>query len=138
MEPMEVAEAFQQATKREKQAKAELADATAELRKLEQKMIELIVDGKLPESFKLNGKPIYTREEIWASPKGKDHKALAKVLKDLGLVEFLPQTVNSQTISGYVREFKDKETGELVGIPEELLAVLNITRKSRCIASGLT
>lgn len=134
---MEVAEAFQQASKEVKRLKKDLSDAQVELRKREAQMIELIEGGKLPESFKLNDKPIYTREDIWASAKNGDHDALVAVLNKLGLTEYLPKTVNSQSISGFVRGFKDEDTGELVGIPDELLAVLNITKTPRVIASGL-
>lgn len=134
---MEVAEAFQQASKRVKDAKSELAKAQTEVRKLEAQMVELIEARKLPASFQLNGKPIYTREDIWASAKDGDHDALVVVLKTLGYTEYLPRTVNSQSISGFVRGFKDDDTGELVGIPEELQAVLNITKTPRVIASGL-
>lgn len=137
MEPMEIAEAFRIASKRVKDAKMELKDANVELGKLESVMLDLIENEKLPASFSHNGASIYTREEIWASAKDKDHAAVVAVLESLGLVEYLPQTVNSQSLSGYIREFKD-ESGELVGIPEELLAVLKITKKPRVIAAGLS
>lgn len=133
---MEVAEAFRVASKRVKDAKKELKDASTDAAKLEQRMLDLIENGKLPASFAHNGASIYTREEIWASPLDGNHERLTGVLESLGLMEYLPRTVNSQSISGYIREFKNDE-GELVGIPEELAAVLNITKKSRCIAAGL-
>lgn len=134
---MQVAEAFQAASRKVKLLTADLKEARSEMARLEGRMLGLVEEGKLPESFRLNGSPIYTREEIWASPADGNHEAVAAVLLSLGLVEYLPRTVNSQSISGYIREFKDEKTGELIGVPEELQAVLNITKKPRCIAAGL-
>lgn len=133
---MEVAEEFRKASVRLKDAKKELKDAAEASAKLERQMLDLIEDGKLPESFRHNGASIYTREEVWASPKDGDHQAVVAVLKELGLTEYLPSNVNSQSISAYVRGFRNEQTGELENLPPELEAVLKITKKARCIASG--
>lgn len=135
---MEVAEAFRKASKRLKDAKKELKEAAAEVSSLEGRMLDLMEAGKLPESFRHNGASIYTREEIWASPADGNHQAVVEVLESLDLHEYLPSNVNSQSISAYVRGFRNEETGELEGLPTELEAVLKITRKSRCIASGVS
>lgn len=134
---MDIANQFQEVSRRTKRLKKELADATAEQKKLEGQMLQLIEDGRLPESFKLNGNPIFTREDLWASPLDGDHSRLVDVLKELGLVEYLPSSVNSQSISAYVRGFRDVETGEIVGLPEQLAAALKITKTPRVIATGL-
>lgn len=134
---MEIARQFQDVSARAKQLKKDLAVAMVEQRKLEAQVLQLIEDGRLPESFSLNGKPIYTREELWASPADGNHARLVSVLRELGLVEYLPSNVNSQSMSAYVRGFRDPETGEIVGLPEDLAAALKITKKPRVIAAGL-
>lgn len=140
---MEVATEFQAADRLVKNLKAELKDASAKLAKLESRMVDLIADGKLPSSFKLGKGNIHLRHEMWASPKDGDHPRLSEVLADLKLYEYLPRTVNSQSLSAFVREFRD-EIGEVQiqsedhpdGLPQELADVLNITNTPRVRATG--
>lgn len=140
---MEVAARYYEADALVKLAKRELAAAERVLKPLQEQMLQLIENGKLPASFKHAQGSIYTQTQLWASPKDGDHKRLSDVLESLGLVEYLPQTVNSQSISGFVREFRN-ELGEVVvqdedhpeGLPKELADVLNISERTTVKASG--
>lgn len=142
-EPMEVANLYYEADAVVKSAKRQLADAEKRLKPLQEQMLQLIEDGKLPTSFKFGRGSIYTQSQLWASPKDGDHERLSNVLESLGLVEFLPKTVNSQSISGFVREFRN-ELGEIVvqseehpdGLPVPLAEVLNISERTSVKASG--
>lgn len=126
-----------------KAAKRALALAEKDLKPLQEQMLQLIEDGKLPTSFKFGNGTIYTQSQLWASPKDGNHARLTDVLKSLGLVEYLPQTVNSQSMSGFVREFRN-DLGEVVvqdedhpdGLPKELAEVLNISERTSLKASG--
>jgi hypothetical protein len=77
--------------------------------------IELAIENDdLPDGFKAGGRTFYDSAQLWAGPahgdNGKpDHAALSEVLEDLGLVEYLPSTVNSQSFSAYVREHLDPD-----------------------------
>lgn len=140
---MEVARQYYEADAVVKAAKRQLADAERELKPLQEQMLQLIENGKLPESFKYSKGSIYTQSQLWASPKDGDHGRLATVLESLGLVEYLPKTVNSQSLSSFVREFRN-EFGEVVvqsedhpdGLPKALADVLNISERVSVKASG--
>ena len=139
-EPMEVASAFYRADARVKELQSQLADAKDEKDKLEAQMLELFEQGRLPHSFKHDRGTIYLHTQMWASAKNKDHEAVSRVLESLGLYEFLPKTVNSQSLSAYVREFRD-ELGQIKiggpdGLPEELANVLNISERASVRATG--
>lgn len=140
---MAVASEFQEANREVKDLQVQLNNAKKRLTTLESRMVDLIADGKLPTSFALGKGNIHLRSEMWASPKGGDHETLTTVLSELGLYEYLPRTVNSQSLSAYIREFRD-ELGEIVlksdehpdGLPVELASVLNIVTTPRVRATG--
>lgn len=134
---MDIAKRFEKRS-RQKKRLAELMKAVQkDLNDLEMQMLDLMEQEKLPSRFEgLLGTSIYTREEIWASPAGGDHAALAAALRRHGLVEFLPSSINSQKLSAYVREHYNKQTGEFEGLPDDLFTALNITKKQRVISSG--
>jgi hypothetical protein len=70
------------------------------------------------------------------------------VLQSLGLIEYLPKTVNSQSLSAYVREFRDElgqvkigtvpQDGTLAtdGLDPRLADILNLTEKFDVKATG--
>lgn len=110
--------------------------------------------GKWPLSGKVDGANLHHKLEVWASPikndlNKPDHDQLSVVLEALELFEFLPKTVNSQTMSGYVRDHLHEDDDDDVkampiedrllhnGFPPELLAVLNITEKDVINANQL-
>lgn len=137
---MEVAAAFYESDARVKTAELELKDAREERGKLEDQMKDLIEQNKLPSSFKQGRGSIYTHSQLWASVKDKDHERATGVLESLGLVEFLPSTVNSQKLSAYVREFVDDlgqvKIGGEDGLDPRLAEVLNITERVSVRATG--
>lgn len=133
---MQVAERFVQNTRQKKRLEADLKVIKEQLENDMQAVLGLMEDGQLPESFKLNGATVFTREDIWASP-SEGHEALAAALSELGLVEYLPKSVNSQSLSAYVREHKDDD-GEFDEslIPETLRAKLKISRTTKAVVTG--
>lgn len=146
LEPMEVAALFEDLNRKIKDVKKTLAKFTEQVEKTGAVLLDLIIDEKLPGSFKRpSGANIHTQSQLWASAKGGNHAHLARVLEKLGKTELLPKTVNSHSLSAYVREFVDDETGEIVvksdehpdGIPQELLDALNVNTKTTPKIVGL-
>lgn len=141
---MEYARQFKIAKTRVKIYDAWSKEARKDADRLEAKMLQLIEDEKLPESFKIDGKPVYTSDELWASPRDGDHAALVAVLESHGLRELLPKSINSQSLSGWVREFRN-DMGELViqddehpeGLPRDIADSLKITERTRVKINGL-
>lgn len=135
---MEVAALFERRSAQKKRLKALSDKVQAECTRLEAVVLDLIIDGLLPASFKGKmGASIYTREEVWASPAGGDHEALTEVLESLGpfYAHLLPSNVNSQSLSSIVRKSYNEETGEF-DLPPALIKALKITKKQRVVANG--
>lgn len=137
MTPMEVAKEHVKETRRKRDLDADLRAVNKNIERLDERLQELILAEELPVSFKCDGASVYTREQLWASAKDGDHDALTVVLRELGLREYLPRTVNSQSLSAYVRESYDYETGEFSDeIDPRLLEALNVTIKTKVVVNG--
>lgn len=93
-----------------------------------------------------SGHTVYLRRELWAGAKDKNIDGLTRALKDVGLGELVKESVNSQTLSSWVRE-QEKQLaqehgdldvdGLLAALPAPLHPVLSIAEKFsvRCKAS---
>ncbi len=136
LSPMEVAKEYVKLTRRKRELDKALGHTKQAIELYESKVLELIESEQLPHSFSLDGARVFTRETLWASPVEGDHAALAEVLSELGMVEYLPRTVNSHSISAFVREHVNEETGEVEGIEPKLLDRLKITRQTKAVVNG--
>lgn len=134
-QPMEVAHDYVLLNRKKRSLDRELAEVKKQIEEMEPVMLDLIESEQLPHSFKIDGASVFTREQLWASPLDGDHQALAQALDELGLVEYLPKTVNSHSISAYVREHLN-EDGEVEGIDPRLLDRLKITRQTKAVVTG--
>lgn len=72
----------------------------------------------------LDGRTVSIRRQLWASV-NKENPFALDILRDNGLEGFIEEKVNSQRISGYIREF-EKNGQE---IPEWCKEALNLTEK---------
>lgn len=145
LEPMEVAAKFESLSRAIKEADKALKALREKIGPVHDRVLWLIENEKLSHSFKMpSGSNIHLQSQTWASAKDGDHERLAAVLQKLGYVEFLPKTVNSHSISAFVREHMD-EMGEVIvktednpdGLPQELIDVLKISTKSQVKPTGL-
>jgi len=132
------ADKYVKLTRRKKQLDLELKTVKAELETVQQKVLDHMEEGRLPESFRHDGASVFTRAEIWASAKDGDHESLAGVLSEMGMVEYLPKNVNSQSISAWVREHRNEETGEFDEdlIDPRMREVLKITVTNKAVVNG--
>lgn len=150
LEPMQVAALFEDLSRAADKLKKALEKLGDQLEKTNELLLDLIIEEKLPSSFKRpSGANIHTQSQLWASAKGRNHAAVASVLRELAVDDeryaaLLPKTVNSHSLSAYVREHLD-ENGEVVvqsdehpdGIPQALLDVLNVKTVSTAKITGL-
>lgn len=134
---LQVADKYVTLTRRKRSLEADLRTVKAQLEDLQQSVLDLMEAGELPEKFGHEGASVFTREDVWASPANGDHAALSEVLRQLGMVEYLPKSVNSQSLSAFVREHKN-EAGEFdpTLIDPQLLAVLKISKTTKAIVTG--
>jgi hypothetical protein len=108
------------------------------LKPIEATVRQYMENGDLPEGFKAGGRTFFFQRQLWAGP-AESHEALTGVLAGLGLTEYLPKTVNAQSLSAYVRECLDPDKllplEQRLASPEprplepELLAALKVTEK---------
>jgi hypothetical protein len=140
VEPMDLARQLVELSSQRDDYAAHVASLDERIKAIKEIILTLVEDGRLPESFRCDGKNVHLHRQVWAGPINGDHKALAAVLAELGLIEYLPSTVNSQKISAFVREHIDPDnkhlelrdrllSAEPVAIDPRLLDVLKITEK---------
>lgn len=144
--------------RRRKAAKSDLADIEADIKVAKLTLRDYMENEQFPMSSKVDGASVFHRTQIWAGPAevlidgqpAKDHARLTRALISLGLDDLAPKTVNSQTLSSYVREEIDKvprldvDTGELLdleqraarALPPVLFDALKITEKHEAVVNG--
>lgn len=149
LSPMQVAKRFVHFKRIARDAQASIDDATRVINVCHDRLFELMEQGEWPNNARVDGATVYLQTQVWASAADKDHARLSRVLRDVGLVEFLPSTVNSQRISGYVREHLHPDESlplderlrlgspENGPMPEALRDALKITEKHTIKPNGL-
>lgn len=144
---MELATAWVEKKRQIKALDAQAADLKAEVGIIETLLLEFIEKGEFPSKSRVNGATVYLKSQVWAGPDEGDHESLTNVLSDLGLVEYLPSKVNTQSLSAFVREHLDPdetlELSERLASPNpkpldpKLLAALKITDRISVGVNGL-
>ena len=95
----------------------------AEFDALEPEVISYLEQEGL-DRVTMDGKTVSVRRQLWASV-NKENPFALDILRDQGLADFIEEKVNSQRISGFVREFE--KNGQ--DIPTWCNDALNITEK---------
>lgn len=105
-----------------KGAEAEAKAVKDELLALEAELVEAYVDAET-QSVNVDGKTIYLHRSVFAQRKeGADADDVKAALLADGLSELVTETVNSNTLSAYVREATEGDDSP--GLPENLAAVI--------------
>lgn len=148
---MDDARRFVEIKRRRKQIKEEDDALKLEEAELSDLLLEHIANGDLPHRGSFDGATVSPRTEIRAS--AVDHDQLAAALRIEGRTDLLPRTINSNSLSGYVREqIKEwcKEQGispeqartidleeRLSHIDPDLRRLMNVTEEIKMQATGL-
>ena len=107
--------------------KRELEDSlkviNAEIERVEAEMVQEMLQEEV-QSFSRGGQLFYLSSRTWASPVPERKADLYAWLKDHGFGDLVQETVNSQTLSAWVRE--QTEEAEL---PEDLRQLVNVYEK---------
>ncbi|MFA5458090.1 MAG: hypothetical protein WC261_10715 [Synergistaceae bacterium] len=120
-----------------KKIEAELATVKEKLAELEPFILEQFEKAGI-QNMKVGDWKPYINREIWASV-DKTHPQAMEILKANGLADLVNETVNSQSLSAFIREqvklFEDTDSKSLEEIlkealPEELLNVLKVSEKT--------
>lgn len=123
---MEVAEALVGVERQIDALEAQLAPLNERAKKLKARVLQHMEDGEWPDNARVSGATVYLHTQVWAGPL-LGHDDLTAVLNDLGLFEYTPKTVNSQSLSAFVREH---DTGDKTASLEERFASLDPELKS--------
>lgn len=158
--PMEAAKELVQQHREKKRLERELATVTTKIAALSKGEVLYAIDGEdFPESSRVDGASVFLWTQVWASPaktavndKGEeaaDHDHLTAVLDGLGLHHLKPSTVNTQSLSAYVREQVDNapffdddgnaldlEARARLVLPASLVDALNLTMKREVHVNG--
>jgi hypothetical protein len=145
---MRVAEDLVKFTRLMKQAKKTMEAFGEIVARCSGSLERYMEEGEYPLKAQADGATVSHTSQVWASPQGGDHARLTAVLDDLGLDWLKPGTVNSQTLSSYVREHLDPdksldlETRIANGhpdngkLPPELVSVLKISDPAKIKVTG--
>ena len=111
------------------------------VKKCKQMLMDAMEVGAFPTNARIDGATVYHSSQVWASPLDGDHDALTHVLSELGLYEYVPHTVNSQSLSAYVREHLDEDETKdleerLATLDPRLRSALKITDKQQIKVTG--
>ena len=94
---------FLGARSRKQAAEAALKIASAAYRELEQSVLAEFEKANVKQ-IKLDGHTVHLHRQVWASAKDGDQQRLCAALGACGLNDVMRLTVNSHTLSAYVRD----------------------------------
>lgn len=143
--PMQAAEELVTVQRQLKLLEAQKSDLTTRKTQLSQVILDAMEAGDFPSSSRVAGATVFTQSQVWASPE-YGHVRLTEVLNELGMDEYTPKTVNTNSISGFIREeIKKAEVDETASLEERiaasgldprLVAALKITEKTIIKVNG--
>ncbi|HNR80481.1 MAG TPA: hypothetical protein PKG85_09535 [Mesotoga infera] len=122
---------------RKTKLEAELASVKEKLTELEPLILEQFEKAGI-QNMKVGDWKPYVHSQIWASVDKSNPRAM-EILKANGLADLVSETVNSQSLSAYVREqvrlYEDADSKNLEevlkqALPDELLDVLKVSEKT--------
>lgn len=76
----------------------------------------------------VNGKTAYLLRQVWANVAEGQFEALKEALLQLNAGDIVKETINTQSLSAFVREFEPDDQG-LPGLPAELRGLVKISEK---------
>jgi len=100
-----------------------LKTINAEIEHVEAEMVQEMLQEEV-QNFSRGGQLFYLSTRTWASPVPERKAELYSWLKDHGFGDLVQETVNTQTLSAWVRE--QTEEAEL---PEDLRQLINVYEK---------
>lgn len=113
---------FVELTERERELKSSLSDIDQEKSLIEKQILDHWVNNGI-EGQRVSGNTLYVHTQTWASHGGDPQRAVA-AMRAAGLDDLI--TVNSQTLSAYVRERLANDEA----IPPEIAGAILITERT--------
>lgn len=95
-------------------------DLAAEIDVLDAKLTDCMTTAEL-DSFKRNGSTYYLKTRLFASPVAEKKPEFIKALKDNGCGELVQETVNSNTLASWLKEYRETHKVERPEFLDETL-----------------
>lgn len=103
----------------------QLKAINAEIDDLDAKLVQAMIDQET-QSFSRAGKLYYIKTVTRASAKAGEQEHLCQVLKEAGYEDLVKESVNAQTLSGFIKEALEENNDEL---PDWLADLVNVYEK---------
>lgn len=123
---LSLADLLFQKKEEKKRLEDQVKGLTAEIAELDARLSDEMLEAGL-ESFARNGRTFYLSTKTFASPKAGMSDELIIALKEHGSGDLVKESVNSSTLSAFVREMKENIGDEL---PDWLTDVANVFEKT--------
>lgn len=117
----ELADRLKAAKDRKKELDAQVKETNAEIEQLDSQLSDLMAEQEV-ERFSKNGSTFYLNTRLFASPAAGCRDDLMRALKDNGYGSLVVETVNSNTLSSFVREQKAANEDEIPAWLEPLIS----------------
>lgn len=117
----ELADRLKAAKDRKKELDAQVKETNAEIEQLDSQLSDLMAEQEV-ERFSRNGSTFYLNTRLFASPAAGCRDDLMRALKDNGYGSLVVETVNSNTLSSFVREQKAANEDEIPAWLEPLIS----------------
>lgn len=108
-----------------KELEAKVKEITSEIEKVDSSLSDAMVEAEC-ERFSRNGSTFYLNSSLYASPQAGKKDEMISALKGNGYGDIVVETVNSRTLSSFVREVLAENDGEL---PSWLSETINTYEK---------
>lgn len=89
----------------------QIKELKKQIQPYEEQLLQMFAENGV-NNIKIHGKTIYIHRQLWARPVDGDYERACKILREIGLDEYVKETVNVNNISAYVRE-QDEMGSEL-------------------------
>ena len=116
---------------RKRELKDELKTTNEEMRKLGEQLLNEFEHSGI-QNINVDGVTIYIHRQLWAG--AKDKPAAIQALKKAGLVDYVAETFNTQSLSAWVREqvalAEDDDMEDIYdALPPEFRDAINVSER---------
>lgn len=111
---------------KKKQLENEIKEINTEIEEIEQELVQQMLEEEM-QNFSRNGTLFYLNTKTFASPVSELKQQLYQALKDNGYGDLVYETVNSNSLSAFVKEQIEQNEDKL---PEWLDGLVNVYDKT--------
>lgn len=126
MNIFELADKLKELRDKKKQLENEVKEINTEIEKTEQELVQQMLEEEM-QNFSRGGILFYLNTKTFASPVQEQKQKLFQILKDEGYGDLVYETVNSNSLSAFIKEQIEQNEGEL---PKWLDGLVNVYDKT--------